>query len=134
MLSGNDHPVPADLDDFVDAFEAAWARHGDADPAQFVPDHCHALYLPVLGELLRIDMELRWKRGLRRRPEDYRDRFPILFENLEVLKGLAFEEYRLRRQAGEAPSPAEYQQRFGFSIGISPRPQDRKPGTAAKRL
>ncbi len=125
MPNGTDQPVPIDLEDFVDAFEAAWARHGDADPAQFVPDHGHALYLAVLGELLRIDMEMRWKRGVPRRPEDYRDRFPILFENREVLKGLAFEEYRLRRQAGEAPSPMEYQKRFGFSIGISPRP-DRK--------
>ncbi len=132
MPNGTDHPVPIDLEDFVDAFEAAWARHGDADPAQFVPDHGHALYLPVLGELLRIDMEMRWKRGTPRRPEDYRDRFPLLFENREVLKGLAFEEYRLRRQAGEAPSPTEYQKRFGFSIGISPRP-DRKTGAAERR-
>ncbi len=133
MLSGIDHPTPAGLEDFVDAFEAAWAQHGDADPAQFVPDHGHALYLPVLGELLRIDMEMRWKRGRKCRPEDYRERFPLVFENPDVLKGLAFEEYRLRRQAGEAPSPAEYQKRFGFSIGISPRPRDRKPGTAAAK-
>jgi hypothetical protein len=125
MPSGPDHPVPTSLEDFVDAFEAAWARHGDADPAQFVPDRRHDLYLPVLGELIRIDMELRWKRGVPRRPEDYRDRFPLLFENREMLRGLAFEEYRLRRQAGETPSPAEYQKRFGFAIGISPRP-DRK--------
>lgn len=128
MPSGTDHPAPTNLEDFVDAFEAAWARHGDADPAQFVPDRRHALYLPVLGELIRIDMELRWKHGTPSRPEDYRDRFPLLFENRELLQGLAFEEYRLRRQAGEAPSPAEYQKRFGFAIGISPRPRERKPG------
>jgi len=120
-----------DLEDFIDAFEAAWVRAGDADPAQYLPDRCHPLYGKVLGELIRIDMERRWQRGTPRRPEDYRDRFPHLFDDREMLKGLAFEEYRLRRQAGETPSPAEYQKRFGFAIGISPRPQNRKPGAGA---
>lgn len=118
------------LDDYVEAFETARGGDGRADLADFLPERGHPLHLPVLGELIRIDMELSWKQGTPRRPEDYRDRFPHLFEDRETLQGLAFEEYRLRRQAGEAPSPAEYQKRFGFSIGIAARPQN---GTGAKK-
>lgn len=115
------HGEPADLEDFVEAFEAARAR-GAADLADFAPGPDHPLHIRVLAELARIDMELSWQGGTPRRPEDYRDRFPQLFADPAALKGLAFEEYRLRRQAGEAPSPAEYQKRFGFPIGIPARP------------
>src|SRR5207253_1467899 len=43
---------------------------------------------------------------------------------------IAFEEYRLRQQAGENPAPLEYQQRFGINIAnwpaLCPEP-DRQP-------
>jgi hypothetical protein len=40
---------------------------------------------------------------------------PELFRDAENVQEIAFEEYRLRLQAGENPEPVEYQQRFGIS-------------------
>ena len=118
--------APAGLDAYVEAFESAPDRGGPADLARFLPDPCHPLYAAVLGELIRIDLEFSWRQGAPRRLEDYRPHFPALFQDREALQGLAYEEYRLRRQAGESPSPAEYLERFGFAVGFWPRPQ--RPG------
>jgi hypothetical protein len=115
--------LPGELEELIEAFETAQVRHGRADLAQFLPAPEHPFYLRMLGELTRIDLEYHWKRGHPKRPEDYRPLFPRLFEDREALRGLAYEEYRLRRQAGEEPSPTEYQQRFGLTIGFWPRPR-----------
>jgi hypothetical protein len=112
------------LEEFIEAFEAAQAK-GPADIGLYLPEPRHALFGAVLGELIRIDLEYLWKRGTRRLVESYRARFPQVFADRQVLQGLAFEEYRLRRQAGESPSPAEYLERFGFAVGIYPRPRNR---------
>ena len=40
-------------------------------------------------------------------------RFPELFRDRRWVQEIAFEEFRLRRQAGEDPSPLEYRRRFG---------------------
>jgi hypothetical protein len=117
--------LPGDLEELIDAFETAQVRQGRADLAQFLPAADHVYYLQMLGELARIDLEYHWKRGTPKRLEDYRSLFPRLFEDRDTLRGVAYEEYRLRRQAGEDPSPAEYQQRFGMSIGFWPRPKGR---------
>jgi hypothetical protein len=121
---------PAGLEDYLEAYETAQMRFGRAEPEDFLPDPDHPLYLAVLGEVLRADLEYSWKRGTRKRPEDYRERYPGVFEDQETLKGLAYEEYRQRRQLGENPSPAEYQQRFGFAIGFWPRPRAKHEATA----
>jgi eukaryotic-like serine/threonine-protein kinase len=122
---------PGELEELIEAFETAQVRHGRADLAQYLPAPDHPLYLRLLGELTRIDLEYHWQRGTPRRPEDYRLLFPRLFEDRETLRALAYEEYRLRRQAGEEPSPAEYQQRFGLTIGFWPRPTGRSGTPAA---
>jgi eukaryotic-like serine/threonine-protein kinase len=117
--------LPPELEERIEAFESAQVRHGEADIAEFLPPAENAYYLRMLGELARIDLEYHWKRGTQKRPEDYRRLFPRLFEDRDTLRGVAYEEYRLRRQAGEEPSPAEYQQRFGMTIGFWPRPRAR---------
>src|SRR4051794_13865766 len=86
------------VDACVEAFEEAQARGGEADPADFLPPADHDCYLDALGELLRVDLEYRWKRGPAASLDDYRSRFPALFADPERLSGVAFEEYRLRRQ------------------------------------
>jgi hypothetical protein len=115
--------APRELEDFIEAFESAPVRGGPADLARFLPDPVHPRYREVLTELIRIDLEWSWRQGTPRRPEDYQSFFPQHLGDPEVLQALAFEEYRLRRQAGENPSPAEYQQRFGLTIGFWPRPR-----------
>src|SRR5207244_5625949 len=52
--------------------------------------------------------------------DDYRRRFPALFANPDSAQAVAFEEYRLRRQAGERPAPAEYEACYGVDTSDWP--------------
>jgi eukaryotic-like serine/threonine-protein kinase len=99
---------------FIEAFETARATSPDADLADFLPPLSHPLYLPVLEELVRIDLEHHWVRARPRWLEDYFRRFPQLLEASASVRTLAFEEFRLRRQAGQAPTADEYRDRFGI--------------------
>ena len=105
-----------ELDDYVLAFEVAWSRGEPVDLKEFLPEPGHSLYGSVLRELVRVDLEYRWDQGRRRPLEEYRDSFPELFRDPESLHAITFEEYRLRREAGERPAPAEYQRRFGVDV------------------
>jgi serine/threonine protein kinase/Flp pilus assembly protein TadD len=102
-----------EIDRFVAAFEDCQVRQGHADIRAFLPDPGVAHYLSVLRELVRVDLEYAWERGRGRRAEEYFLAFPELKADPESLREISFEEYRQRRQAGESPSPADYQQRFG---------------------
>jgi serine/threonine protein kinase/tetratricopeptide (TPR) repeat protein len=112
-----------DLDSFVEAYEAAQAQDEKADLRAFLPDPAHPLYGEVLQELVRIDLEYGWARGRARSLHDYQSDFPRLFQNPADLGAIAFEEYRLRRQAGEDPVPEEYRQRFGVDVSDWPPPR-----------
>src|SRR5215217_4534393 len=91
-------PAEVGVDEYVAAFEGAQALGDEVDPAGFLPPPDHPLYAEVLTELVRIDLELGWGRGRRRRVEEYRERFPALADP-QLLGAVAFEEYRLRLQA-----------------------------------
>jgi Sigma-70, region 4 len=119
-------PDSRELDDFIRAYEATQAHAGQADMMAFLPTPDHPLYRDVLRELVRVDLEFGWQRGCPKRLEEYQRLFPELFRDSESVQEIAFEEYRLRLQAGENPVPVEYQQRFGISTanwsGPSPLP------------
>ena len=91
-----------------------------ADLKAFLPEPGHPLYGSVLREVVRVDLELHWARGQPRPLEDYRSSFPELFSDRESLHAITFEEYRLRRQAGENVTPAEYEHRFGVDVTTWP--------------
>jgi hypothetical protein len=122
---GADTSAANQWEDRIEAFENAYAREGKADFERFLPDERHPLYVDLLAELIRIDLEYSWKQSPGKRIEEYRLMFPRLFEEPDALQAVAYEEYRLRRQAGEEPTPAEYQERIGMPIGLWPRPQRR---------
>jgi serine/threonine protein kinase/Tfp pilus assembly protein PilF len=105
----------ADLDHFVKAYEMARRASAHADLAAFLPAPTHPHYRAVLCELVRVDLEYAWKGGQPRRLEEYLQRFPELQRETGALREIAFEEYRLRQQAGDQPSPDEYFQRFGLT-------------------
>jgi serine/threonine protein kinase/Tfp pilus assembly protein PilF len=104
-----------ELDSFIEPYEAAQAGGSAVDLASFLPPREHQLYLEVLRELVRVDLEYGWRRGRPRRLQQYREQFPELFHDPEGLQQIAFEEYRLRRQVGDSPSPIEYQKTWGVS-------------------
>src|SRR4051812_1781474 len=98
---------------YIEAFEAARAADPLADLAAFLPPPNHPLYVAILEELVRIDLEQHWLHGQPRWIEEYLGRFPQLLEASASVRTLAFEEFRLRRQTGEAPTADEYRRRFG---------------------
>jgi serine/threonine protein kinase len=115
---------------YIEAFETARAVDPAADMAAFLPPPNHPLLLPVLEELVRIDLEQHWLRGSPRWLEDYLNRFPVLMEASASVRTLAFEEFRLRRRVGQAPTADEYKSRFGIdpARGIRDDRLDLVPG------
>jgi serine/threonine protein kinase/tetratricopeptide (TPR) repeat protein len=115
-------PVPAweEIDSFIEAYEKALAQQDDTPLAEFLPDPAHPHYRAVLCELIRADLEHQGEIGRPRRIEDYLAEFPVLRNDPNGIQQIAFEEYRLRQQRGEQPSPAEYRNRFGVDTGEWP--------------
>jgi serine/threonine protein kinase/tetratricopeptide (TPR) repeat protein len=105
-------PWPS-VDDVVEAYESDRAGGGRVDIAEFLPGAGHPEYLAILCELIRVDLEYSWQDRRPNRLDHYRERFPELFGDSRWVQEIAFEEFRLRRQAGEDPSPLEYRRRFG---------------------
>ncbi len=101
-----------DLDSVVRAFEQANAGDQSADLDDYLPDSTHPHYSNILRELIRLEMEFSWARGTPRRLAQFQDRFPVVFEDCEAIREIAFEEYRLRLAAGERPAVSEYESRF----------------------
>jgi serine/threonine protein kinase/predicted Zn-dependent protease len=106
-----------DLDPFIAAYERCQEEQGDAVLSEFLPAPDHPHFQAVLAELIRVDLEFRWSKGCRKPIEDYLREFPQLSQDAASLQGIAYEEYRLRCQAGERPSLQEYRQRFGLDTG-----------------
>jgi serine/threonine protein kinase/Flp pilus assembly protein TadD len=114
---------PRTLDSFVEAFEQA-RRDRVADPSDFAPGPGDPLRLPVLRELLRVDLEAGWAAGAPRPLDDYRAAFPDLFADPEAAADVAFEEYRQRLRAGQRPSREDYARRYGVATDSWPTPPD----------
>lgn len=109
------------LDQFVRSFEQAQERLGQTDLAQFLPPADHPLYPAVLRELVRVDLEYGWECGRARSIREYQQRFPRVFREPADLGDVAFEEYRLRCQAGQHATPEEYAAAFGIDVTHWPR-------------
>jgi serine/threonine protein kinase/Flp pilus assembly protein TadD len=105
-----------DIDPYVERFERALAARGRAEIAEYLPDAGHEVYPIVLRELVRVDLEFHWDSGRPKRVESYLGAFPCLGEDAKGLTEIAFEEYRLRRRAGEEPSAGEYMTRLGVDL------------------
>ena len=85
-------------DEFVDAYESAWARGLRPELDEFLPAPDHPLRRQVLGRLIRIDLRQRWAQGQPRYLRDYQGRFPELAGDANVLQELAREEENLCQQ------------------------------------
>src|SRR5262245_45218622 len=109
--------------------------HPGADLAPHLPPPNHPLYLALLGELIRIDIERGWANGKRKCVTDYAPRFPAVLTNPALLTAIVFEEYRQRVRVGENVSPDEYRLRYGIEThgwvdfpSDSPGPPSLAPG------
>ncbi|MBS0264279.1 MAG: protein kinase [Planctomycetes bacterium] len=122
-----DHQTMLDLDEIVEAFEASLADQGEARLADFLPNSDHPDHLRICQELLRIDLEMAWNRGQHKSIDDYRQEFPELLAQPAVLRELAFEEFRQRRQAGELVSREAYADRFQIDVSDWPDEESAEP-------
>jgi tRNA A-37 threonylcarbamoyl transferase component Bud32 len=116
-----------DLDRLLDRFEGAWRAGTPPAIEDFLPARGPGRR-PVLYELVKIDLEYRWRRtaagaaGWPARPrlEDYAARLARLGPPGRLPLDLIGEEYRVRQCWGDRPRAAEYAGRFphhGAALG-----------------
>lgn len=92
------------IDNYVAGYENDVATKGSAALADHLPPVGDPLRLSVLRELIRVELEFAADRGELRSLESYRAEYPELFADEAAVQAIAFEEHRLRLQAGERPS------------------------------
>src|SRR5579872_331831 len=93
----------------LEAFASAWeTADGPPNLAAFLPAEPNQIRCILLVELIKFDLDSRLQRGLDRSLEDYAREFP----ELELPADLLYEDYQLRRRAGQTPDPQEYYKRF----------------------
>jgi serine/threonine protein kinase len=97
----------------VEAFVAAWEKASEPPPLQeHLPAEPAALRRLVLTELIKVDLEYRWlHRKLPRPLEEYLTEFPELRSG-GVPCDLVYEEFHIRKQAGDAVEQQQYRERF----------------------
>lgn len=103
-----------ELEVFVADFESDAAEHSVLLQQRHLPPAGHPRRLEIVTELVRADLDLSRLQGKARQLEDYRPLVPELFASRAHMEAVAFEEYRLRKDAGEVADPCEYQERFGL--------------------
>jgi serine/threonine protein kinase len=128
---------PADLDALFEEFDCKWRRGEPPNIADCLRSVDPSLRRRALLELVRIDLEYRWRAASKRRPpatgngvtagnesasdglaqrwllEDYAARFPELGPLESTPADLVAEEYLVRRKWGDDPSQDMYLARFG---------------------
>ncbi len=110
------------LDESVHAFETAASKDENVTLESFLPAKDHPQYSRVLLELVRVDLELRWRSGRPRELSEYLAAFPELRDSPHCMGEVAYEEYRQRLENGQTPDPLDYEQRFGVSTLDWPLP------------
>ena len=100
----------------LEAFANAW-ESSPFPPSivEFLTTGGSGLRRELVSELIKLDLENRWQRGLRKLVEDYADDVPDL--DAIVTVALVFEEYHIRKTAGDHVSPTEIFKRFPALAG-----------------
>jgi eukaryotic-like serine/threonine-protein kinase len=101
-----------DLAERLERFIATWDAGQEPTLIDFLPAEPPAHRRMVLVELVKVDLEQRTTRGRKRPLESYTAEFPELLENGEPPCDLIYEEYHIRRTAGETVAPRDYYDRF----------------------
>jgi len=119
-----------DIEQVLDQFEEAWQRSPPPAVENFLPPAAvsepaldHPDRRELLKELIKVDMEYRWRQASSqtkdgtRAPglpqlEDYLGRYPAIRRAKAFLIELIGEEYRGRHRWGDRPAHAEYARRF----------------------
>jgi serine/threonine protein kinase len=109
-LKGTDWDL---LHDQACRLEQAWREgNGPVDLACFLPPPESPLRASVLRELIKTDLEMRWRARCPEFLEDYLSRFPELGPPQALDSALIYEEYRVRSLFGDHPDLEVYRRRF----------------------
>jgi serine/threonine protein kinase len=100
------------LQSCADRFEKAWEGSAAVELGKFLPPPGNPLRRMTLLELVKTDLEIRWRRGQIVGLEYYLEKFPELGTAGGLPAPLIYEEYRIRHLFGDKPAPALYQKRF----------------------
>ena len=117
-------PAGVDLEQVLFRFDQAW-RQGSCPPLEgFLSEVVdEGARRTLLEELVKIDLEYRWRTVLAAAPaksplaykphlEEYLPRLPDLFTAGQLSLEMIGHEYRVRKLLGNNPNPAEYAARF----------------------
>src|SRR5262245_38969473 len=100
------------VEPFEEACQAAEAQATLVDLIPFLPPTADPLYHAALLELVKIDLEYRWRHGRAAYLEAYLARLPALGAARELPAELIQEEYRVRQRFGDRPALESYRARF----------------------
>src|SRR2546430_15737821 len=101
------------------------------DLGQYLPAPGSPLRPVALHELIKTELEVRWKRGRPIALEYYAERYPELGGLGGLPAQLVYEEYRVRQMHGDRPQLAVYQNRFPAQFPELQRLVQQQPVSAA---
>ncbi len=111
-----------ELEARVHAFEQEWSSDSPPRIEHFVgPVPDEESKRALLLELVCVDLEYRWKRGIPRSLPDYLTQFPMLALRGQIPLELIAEEYRARLLWGDRPTLEKFLREFG-SLQVELRP------------
>ncbi len=95
-----------------EAWDAALAAGAAVDLRDYLPPPGSSDRPACLHELIKTELEIRWRHGQRPTLEDYAARFPELGTLAGLPPTLIYEEYRVRQRYGDRPALEAYRSRF----------------------
>ncbi len=100
------------LEELASKLEVAWKKGGPVDLASLLPEPTAPLRKHALIELIKVDLECRWRKGQPVVLDYYLDKYVELGRPRDLPAKLIFEEYRVRHLWGDKPPLTLYQNRF----------------------
>ena len=104
------------LQEYLDRLEQAWdsanPRAAAVDLADWLPPADDPLRPAALQEMVKSELEIRWRRGQGLSLETYLERFPELTDRSGLPAALVYEEYRARQRFGDQLPLSAYRERF----------------------
>ncbi|MCI0377799.1 MAG: bifunctional serine/threonine-protein kinase/formylglycine-generating enzyme family protein [Gemmataceae bacterium] len=134
------------LQQAADSLEEAWKKGESVDLAQYLPPAGVATRTTILQELIKTDLECRWRRGQATVLDYYLEKFPAELGTTQTASAiLVYEEYRVRQIFGDKAPLEQYKTRFpnqfdevqklaeqrSVRTNASDRLADTNPGTVA---
>ncbi len=116
------------MSEFIEAFECARTA-GPIDLVGFLPPKNDPRRIPVLVELIRVDLEIGWETQQPTPLVDYQRRFPEIFRESVARQQVVFEDYRQQIRAGLEPVAADFARQFNVETANWPTPEQLRSPT-----